>query len=149
MNWAAIVWFVLLILFLLVEAGTVAMVSAWFAAGSLAAMVASLLHAPVWLQLLLFVIVSGALLLALRPLVRKVLNPRLTKTNVDSVVGSQGLVTIPIDNIAATGQVKLGAMEWSARSTSGAVIEAGTLVEVDRVEGVKVFVTPAEVTETV
>lgn len=149
MNWAAIVWFVLLILFLLVEAGTVAMVSAWFAAGSLAAMVASLLYAPVWLQLLLFLVVSGALLLALRPLVRKVLNPRLTKTNVDSVVGSQGLVTAPIDNIAATGQVKLGAMEWTARSTSGVVIETGTWIKVDRVEGVKVFVTPAEVEEKV
>jgi len=45
--------------------------------------------------------------------------------------------------------VKLGGMEWSARSTSGDPIPAGIEVRVDRVEGVKVFVTPVEATVTV
>ena len=88
---------------------------------------------------------SAALLLALRPLVKKYLTPKLTATNVDSVVGSTGLVTAAIDNVSATGQVKLGAMEWTARSTSGQPIPVGTLVKVDRIEGVKAFVSPAEV----
>lgn len=143
MNWAAITWLVLMVLFCIVEASTVTMVCLWFAAGSLVAMIASLLNAPEWLQVVLFLVVSGILLAALRPLVRRFLTPKLTKTNVDSVIGSTGLVTVAVDNITAEGQVKLGSMVWTARSTSGDPIPEGTLVRVDRIEGVKVFVTPA------
>lgn len=145
MNLAAIMWLALLVVFLLVEAATVGMVSAWFAVGALAAMVTALLQGPVWLQTVLFVVVSAGLLLTLRPLVRKYLAPNLTATNVDSVVGSTGIVTAAIDNVSAAGQVKLGAMEWTARSTSGQPIPVGTLVKVDKIEGVKAYVTPAEI----
>lgn len=145
MNWAAITWLVLLLVFLIVESATVAMVSSWFAAGALAALIASLLNAPIWLQVVLFLVVACVTLAMLRPLVRKYITPKVVKTNVDAIVGTQCLVTTPIDNITATGQVKLGAMEWSARSTTGEKIEAGTRVTVDRIEGVKVFVTPVEI----
>lgn len=145
MNMAAIVWLVLMVVFLAAEASTVSMVSLWFAAGALIALLTALAGGAAWLQTLLFLVVSAGLLLALRPLVKKYLSPKLTATNVDSVVGSTGLVTAAIDNVSAVGQVKLGAMEWTARSTSGQPIPAGTLVKVDRIEGVKAFVSPAEV----
>ncbi len=145
MNWFAIVWLALMVLFILLEAGTVSMVSIWFAAGSLTALIASLFGAELWLQIVLFAVISAALLLALRPLARKYFTPRLTKTNVDAVVGTEGLVTERIDNISSVGRVKLDHMEWSARSTSGESVEVGTRIRVDRVEGVKVFVTPLEV----
>lgn len=145
MNWAAILWLVLMVVFLIVEASTVTMVSLWFAAGALSAMIVSLLGGAVWLQTVVFLAVSAGLLIALRPLVRKYITPRLTATNIDSVIGSTGLVTVAIDNVSAAGQVKLGAMVWTARSTSGAPVPEGTLVRVDKIEGVKVFVTPAEV----
>lgn len=145
MNMAAIVWLVLMVVFLAAEASTVSMVSLWFAAGALIALLTALAGGPAWLQTLLFLVVSTGLLLALRPLVKKYLSPKLTATNVDSVVGSTGLVTAAIDNVSAVGQVKLGAMEWTARSTSGQPIPAGTLVKVDRIEGVKAFVSPVEV----
>jgi membrane protein implicated in regulation of membrane protease activity len=54
-----------------------------------------------------------------------------------------------IDNLAATGQVKLGSMEWTARSTDGNPIKAGTLVKVDRIEGVKAFVTIVKTNATI
>lgn len=149
MDLVAIVWLVLLVVFLVVEASTVTIVSLWFAAGALAALIASLLGAAAWLQVLLFLAVSVILIIALRPIVRKFVHPKLTATNVDSVIGSTGLVTASIENVSATGQVKLGAMVWTARSTSGAPIPEGTLVRVDRIEGVKVFVTPVEVSATV
>lgn len=145
MNGAAIVWLILMVVFLAAEAATVGMVSLWFAAGSLAALLTALAHGPVWLQTLLFLVVSAGLLLALRPLAKKYLSPKLTATNVDSVVGSTGLVTAAIDNVSAAGQVKLGAMEWTARSTSGQPIPVGTRVKVDKIEGVKAYVSPAEV----
>lgn len=141
MNYMAIVWFVLLLIFGAAEAATPTLVSIWFAGGSLAAMIVSLLGGEIWLQAVVFVTVSAVLLISVRPMTKKYLKPTLVKTNVDAVVGSRGLVTEPVDNITAQGQVKLGAMEWSARSTDGNPIEQGTLVQVDRVEGVKVFVT--------
>ena len=146
MNWAAIFWLVMIVVFLLAEAATVTLVSTWFAIGSLAAMLVSLLKAPVWFQISLFVIVSAICLTALRPLVRKHIAPKLTKTNVDAVAGSTGLVTVAIDNVTAQGQVKLGAMEWTARSASGEPIAAGTLVKVERIEGVKAIVSPVKET---
>ena len=92
---------------------------------------------------------SGGLLALLWPWVRKYLKPQLTSTNVDAVIGSVGRVTTAIDNVEAHGQVKLGGMEWTARSTSGDPIAKGTEIRVDRVEGVKVFVTPVEETAKV
>ena len=59
---------------------------------------------------------------------------------IDSIIGQTGSVTTDIDNVTGQGQVKLASMEWTARSTSGAPIAAGTLIRVDRIEGVKVFV---------
>ncbi len=145
MNWHVYVWLFLLVVFLVVEASTVTMVSLWFAAGSLGALLMNLLGASWGVQVAAFALVSAILLSALRPMARKHFTPRLSKTNVDSVIGSQGLVTQTIDNLTATGQVKLGAMEWTARSTSGDIIEVGTRIRVDRIEGVKVFVSPVEV----
>ena len=148
MNWAAIVWFVLMLGFLIVEAAcAVHLVSIWFAAGSLVAMLIAFLKGPMWLQVMLFIVVSCALLVLFLPLVKKFLNPARTKTNVDAILGSQGYVTADIDNIAASGQVKLGSMEWTARSTDGEKIPKGTLVKVERIEGVKAFV--SKVKETV
>ena len=136
-------WALLAVGFLVLEACTVAMVSLWFAIGAAAALVLSLLGAAFWIQTAAFLVVSGVLLALLRPMMRKYV--KITKTNVDSVLGMEGLVTESIDNVAYQGQVKLGGMTWSARSTSGAPISVGSLVTVDRVEGVKVFVSPAKV----
>ena len=135
MKSAAFSWLVLLVVFLIAEAACpIHLVSIWFALGALTALLCAALGAPVWLQITLFV---------------AVLNPQVTATNVDSVIGSVGRVTVDIDNVEALGQVKLGGMEWSARSTSGDPIPAGIEVRVDRVEGGKVFVTPVEATVTI
>lgn len=149
MKFAAFVWLGLMILFLIAEGATVSLVSLWFAAGAVVAMFAALLGAGAWLQTGLFLVVSGALLLMLRPIVRRYLVPKITPTNVDSLVGSTGLVTEAIDNVTASGQVKLGAMEWTARSTTGGNIPQGALIRVDRIEGVKVYVTPVNVPEKI
>lgn len=146
MYTAAFVWFVLMVVFLIAEAACpFHLISIWFAAGSLVATVISLLGGPIWLQITAFLVVSGVLLISLWPFVRKFLKPNLVKTNVDALVGSSGYVTAAIDNVAATGQVKLGAMEWTARSTSGREIAAGTLVKVDRIEGVKAYVSEVKI----
>ena len=146
MNWAAVFWLTMIVVFLMAEASTVTLVSLWFAAGSLAAMLVALTGAGIGFQVTVFVIVAAICLTALRPLVRKHIKPKLTKTNVDAVVGSTGLVTVVIDNVSAVGQVKLGAMYWTARSVSGDPIAEGTLVKVERIEGVKAIVSPVKET---
>lgn len=145
MNWAAILWLLLMVVFLIAEASTVTLVSIWFAAGALAAMVVGMTGGGFGFQIAVFLTVSVVLLTALRPFVRKYINPKITPTNIDSVIGSVGYVTQDIDNANAAGQVKLGSMYWTARSTSGAPIAAGTKIQADRIEGVKVYVSAAAV----
>ena len=149
MELSSIIWFILLVVFLIVEAACpIHLVSIWFAAGAFVAMIVSFFHGALWLQITLFLVVSCVLVALLWPFIKKFLRPRLEKTNIDAIIGTEGYVMVTIDNVAATGQVKLGAMEWTARSTSGAVIEKGKLIKVDRIEGVKVFVSE-EVTVSV
>ena len=143
MDLMSMIWLGLLVVFLIAEAACpIHLVSLWFAAGALAATVASMLSAPLWLQVALFLVISVALLAALCPFTKKFLQPKISLTNVDDNIGTQCYVTVSVDNLNARGQIKLNGLEWSARSTSGENIPEGTLVKVDRIEGVKAFVTP-------
>ncbi len=138
------VWLAAMAVFLIIEAACpIHLVSIWFAAGSLLAMIVTMLGGGLWLQITVFLAVSCGLLAALWPFVKKVLKPRVTATNVDGILHTQGVVLEEIDNLNALGQVKLGGIQWSARSTTGEHIRAGTRVTVDRIEGNKVFVSEA------
>lgn len=141
MTWK-IVWLVLMLVFLIAEGATAAMVSLWFVLGSLAALITSLLGGEVWLQFVVFFLVSAVSLALLRPLTRKFVNPRITSTNVNALPGTKGLVSEAIDNVRGQGQVKLSGVAWTARSSDGQPIPEGALVRVDRIEGVKAFVSP-------
>lgn len=149
MGFFAYMWVGLLILFLVLEGSTVALVSLWFAVGSLAAIVAALLGASLGVQVGIFLVVSGVLLALLRPFLRKYVAPSIQKTNADSLIGKCCPVTDAICNLESRGQVKIGGMVWSARSESGADIPEGTVVKVRRIEGVKLIVSPVPVPETV
>lgn len=138
-------WFALLVLFIAVETATVNMVSTWFALGSLAALIIALIGGELWLQVLVFLTVSAVALALLRPLAKKYFTPRITRTNVDALVGKTCMCVSAIDNVAGCGQVKVGDVEWTARSTTGDPIPVGEQVKIDRVEGVKVYVTPVAV----
>ena len=146
MTWDVYIWLGLMVAFLIAEAACpFHLISIWFAVGSLAALIIAMLGDVLWLQIVCFLVVSCALLAALWPLSRKFLNAKVEKTNVDSVIGSVGIVTAAIDNVEAAGQVKLGAMYWTARRTDGQPIAEGRRVRVDKIEGVKVFVSTVEV----
>lgn len=134
-------WVVALIVFLIVEAVTAGLVSIWFVFGSLVALICAALGAAVWLQIFWFVIVSVATLVLTRPLVKRYVDSRSVATNADRSIGRAAVVTERIDNLAATGAVKLDGVVWTARSTDDAVaIEAGERVTVRAIEGVKLIV---------
>lgn len=145
MTAMAYVWLAVAIVMGIVEGATVNLVSVWFAGGAVAAFFGALLGAGFPVQLALFVVVSAVLLACLRPLAKRRASVTPTRTNADRILGMVAVVTEDIDNIAATGAVKVAGVEWTARSEDGKPIAAGTQVTILRISGVKVFVEPAEV----
>lgn len=138
------VWLGALILFVVVEAMTIGLMSIWFAFGALAALIGTLLGAGLWLQLVLFIGVTALTVLFTRPLAKKCLAPKYKRTNADRVIDMIGIVTERIDNIAGTGSVHVGGREWMARSENGEIIDEGKRVNAVRIEGVKLIVAPQE-----
>ena len=134
------IWLVVIVLSIVIEAATAQLVSIWFVAGGLAALIAGMCDAAIWLQILLFLLVTGIALLATRPLVKRMMHFKRTETNADRYIGKEGVVTVPIDNIQGTGQVMVLGSHWTARSVDGTPIPAGADVIVNRIEGVKVLV---------
>lgn len=139
-----IIWLALLIVFAITEGVTVALVSIWFMGGALAALIAALCGAELWVQVVLFFTVSILLLLCLRPLSKRLIKQKKVATNADSNIGKEAVVTERIDNLQGIGAVRISGVEWSARSADGSEIEKGAVVRVLRIEGVKVCVERAD-----
>lgn len=135
-----ILWGAVLLLACIVEAVTMGLVSIWFAGGALAALIAYFCGASLTVQVILFVAVSAALLACLYPFAKKVLKKDRTPTNADRILGMTAIVTEPIDNIEATGAVKVDGKVWTARSTDGTPIAPAEKVKVVRIEGAKAIV---------
>ena len=139
-NMAA-VWLVAMVVLLIVEALVPGLVSIWFAIGAFAALIAALLGAPLWLQVVWFLAVSVATLLLTRPLARRYVNSRVQPTNADALIGRDCVVTESIDNLAGTGAVKIDGKVWTARAESESEKYApGEVVKALRIEGVKLIV---------
>ena len=139
-----IIWLALLIVFAITEGVTVALVSIWFMGGALAALIAALCGAELWVQVVLFFAVSILLLLCLRPLSKRLIKQKKVATNADSNIGKEAVVTERIDNLQGSGAVRISGVEWSARSADGSEIEKGAVVRGLRIEGVKVCVERAD-----
>ena len=143
-----IFWLILMIGMVVLELSTAQMVSIWFAIGALGALIATYLGAEIWLQIIIFLVVSGIALVATRPFVKKLTAGKKVPTNADRYVGRKGMVTATVDNQQGVGLVKIEGSVWSARSVSGEVLPAGEQVVVERIEGVKLMVQRAEVSCT-
>ena len=134
-------WLIAMIVLLIVEALVPGLISIWFALGALAALLAALLHAPLWLQIVWFLIVSVAALCLTRPLAKKYVNARTQPTNADMLLGKECIVRETIDNLRGTGAVSVGGKVWTARTEEdGLVIEADSRAQVIRIDGVKLIV---------
>ncbi len=135
-----IVWTVVSVIFLIVEALTTAMCAVWFVVGAGVALVTAALGGSLWLQITLFVVVSGICLVLIYPQMKKMMNKDTQATNADMALGSQCVVTQRIDNLAGTGTVSLGGKTWTARSSNGEIYEEGAVVVVQSIQGVKLIV---------
>lgn len=135
-----VLWVAAIVIFLVIEAATAGLTCIWFALGSLAALVAALFGAQLWLQVVWFFVVSLAALYFTRPLVKKYVNAKRQPTNADMLIGMEARVTEDIDNTAGAGAVSVSGKVWTARSADGEPIAASSIVRVERIEGVKLIV---------
>lgn len=141
MNEMMIFWLVLLIVCIGIELLTLGLTTIWFAGGALIAVFATLLQAPIFVQIILFFLVSLLMLFFTRPIAVKYFNKDRVKTNVESMVGRQAIVVSEIDNLQAAGQVTVNGQEWSARSSNDRVrIPVGAVVVIVAINGVKLVV---------
>ena len=153
MNLFIWLWLGAIVLFGVAEVVTEGMVSIWFVAGSLAALVTCMTGwslggmSAQGTQVLVFAIVSAVALVVTRPLVRRFMTRPHIPTNLDRVLGMVAKVTEPVDNERASGAVYVDGKTWTARSDDGSVIPAGTQVKVEKIEGVKLLVHISEKVE--
>ena len=136
-----IFWAVLFVVMVLLELLTLGLISIWFAVGALAAMIAQFFGAPFVIQTVIFLVVSVTLLYLLAPWARRYFNKDRMKTNAQSLIGKQAIITEPINNLQSRGRVIVDGMEWSARYSgdSGCAPE-GTVVRIKDIQGVKLIV---------
>ena len=146
MGWLSIfdvyvwIWLALTVIFIIAELATVGLLTIWFAAGAIAALIFAAVGTPFALQIIVFLVVSIALLCLTRPLAQKYVNGRSPKTNVDAVVGQRAVVTERISNLEQSGRAVVLGQDWSVRTEDDKeTIEKGELIEVIRVSGVKLI----------
>ncbi len=134
-------WLIVLVVLVVIELLTMGLTTIWFAGGALIATIAAVLGAPMVVQVILFLVVSGVLIIFTRPLAVKYFNKDRVRTNAESLVGRQAIVISEIDNLQGIGQVNVGGMEWSARTRiDGVRLPVGTVTTVLGINGVKLIV---------
>jgi len=133
-------WVFVVILSVIIEAATMGLATIWFAFGGLAAWIVQLMNFSFVFQIFTFLIVSSVLLIFTRPFAIKHLKVGKTATNVDGLIGKTGKVVEGIDNINAKGKIKISGQIWTSRSENEEMLKVDQLVEVVRVEGVKLIV---------
>ena len=135
------IWLGVLVAAVVLEIATTQIVSIWFAIGALASLIATLAGVEqLWIQIVIFVLVSAIAVVATRPIVKRIVNKKAEPTNADMVIGKTGIVTEKIDNLAPSGMVKAGGQVWTARSADDSVIEENERVIVKEISGVKLIV---------
>ncbi len=136
-----IFWLVLMLILILAEIATMGLTTIWFAAAALVCGICAGFGMPFLPQMIIFIVISLVLILFTRPIAMKYFNRDRVKTNAESLIGRQAIVTAQIDNLRAAGQVTVSGQEWTARSSEdGTIIPQGAVAEVLAINGVKLIV---------
>ena len=143
------IWLIASGVFFIIEIFTVGFLIFWLGVGALIAMLISFLTSNIIIQTTVFVISSGLLIFATKPLVNKITKKEIVPTNVYSIVGKKGIVVEDINWSTGTGQIKSEGEVWSAKTNEQINIPKGTEVEIESIDGVKVIVKPLNVTSNV
>ncbi len=135
------IWLIVFVACIVIEIISMGLTTIWFAGGALVAAIGAAFSAPIWVQVILFVIVSFVLLYFTRPIAVKYFNKDRVKTNAESLVGKQAIVISEVDNLQGIGQVTVEGKEWTARTTEDNVtLPVGSVVIIRAISGVKLMV---------
>jgi len=134
------IWIGLIVIFVIVEAATVQLVTVWFAVGGIAGLIAYTFGLEIWMQILIFAVVSAVALAVTRPFVKRFTKGRKQPTNADRYIGQEATVTEPISNELSKGAVRIGGLEWTARTVDNSEVDKGERVTVEAIEGAKLLV---------
>lgn len=135
------IWLIIFVVCIVIEIVTMGLTTIWFAGGALVAAIGAAVGAPLWLQIVLFIVASLVLLYFTRPIAVKYFNKDRVKTNAESLVGQQAIVISEVDNLQGIGQVTVGGQEWTARTVKeGITLPVGSVVIIRAINGVKLMV---------
>lgn len=140
----AIYWLIAAIVLAVVEVATTSLVSIWFVFGALVSMIFAYFGLPFYAQIIAFILVSGIIMLFVRPFAKKIAYQKTTPTNADRIVGSEGVIVEGIDDLSNLGQVKVMGQIWSAKTEDGSKLAKDTIVKIIKIEGVKAIVAKVE-----
>mgnify|MGYP001140888662 FL=1 len=136
------IWLILCGAFLLIEIFNISFLLIWPGIGSFFAFIASVLGAPIEIQLAVFAISTTIMIIFMKPLTKKLFkNKDNTKMNNDAMIGKKGVVIKEINSTEDVGQVKVAGELWSAITLNDEKIKINEIVEVTKVDGVKLVVT--------
>lgn len=136
---ATITWAIFFVIFVVIEISTFDLVSIWIALGALAGLATSLFESKLWVQLIIFVVVSTVAIIATRPLAKK-LQKEIKPTNSELDIGKTATVIEEINNKTGKGRVNLNGVHWAAKTVDNDIIPEGEIVVVKRIDGAKLIV---------
>lgn len=141
-----IFWLILFVVLLIIEILTLGLTTIWFAGGALVAFILAFVGFDLPVQIIVFLLVSILLLVLTRPVAIKFFNKERQKTNAESLIGQKAVVIEKIDTIHGIGRAEVNGMEWSAKTDeAGQIIEAGEIVVIEGIQGVKLIVKKEEI----
>ena len=132
-----IIWLIIILALAVLEIATVGLVSIWFIASGIVALILSFFVDSFYIQFAVFVVLGIILLITTRPILNKLIVPKKSKTNLDRVIGMNGIVTESISK-NNVGEVKVDGKRWSAVSSKK--IDVGEEVIIKDIDGVKLIV---------
>ena len=138
-------WLILFVVLLIIEIFTMGLTTIWFAGGALVAFILAMIGVGLPVQIIVFLLVSTVLLILTRPLAMKFFNQERQRTNAEGLIGQKAVVLEQIDTIRGTGRAEVNGLEWSAKTEDPEnIIEAGEVVIIDGIQGVKLIVRKEE-----
>ena len=144
-TYSWIVWLALILVFVIIEVMSLEFTFLMLAIGSLGGLVAGLVGAPWWLQVIVAGLLSLLLLLVVRPALLRALrrggDP--ARSNVDALIGLVGTITNDVTGNANHAKLANGET-WTARSVDGAALAEGSRVVVVAIDGATAVVAPAD-----
>ncbi len=132
------IWIALSAVMLILEAITVGLTCIWLAVGAFAAFIISFATGNIYIQLVVFIVVSAASFVFMRPFLKRYMPVKDKTNNTSRLIGEKAIVAEKIT--AVGGRVKVGDILWLAESTDGKDIEENAVVKIIKAKSNKLIV---------